>query len=437
MRWIIAAILILLVALTFQMGLLAYAMYALIGVILISRWTTKAWATSLDAKRTCNQYEANVGQTIAVVIAVKNTGRLPIAWVLLEDLLPRDALMPPRKLEVKGSRLQVAHIKPGGSKSMLYQLEFKTRGYFQLGPLIAETGDLFGLHRRFLVATDPHYVLVYPEVIPIEGFDIASRRPIGEVRMSYRLFEDPTRIAGTRDYQAGDPLNRVHWKATARTGMLQSKVLEPSTVAGATLFLDFDLRSHDPKHEPIRSELSVTLAASLANALYEMNQQVGLVTNGRDAADRVKFEGWAHDYRSRDRAMQDAQTREKSDRLEPLVVETRRGPDQFMRIRETLARVELTDGLDVAGLVHETASRMPRDATVLCILPDASPEAAIALGNLRRRGFAVEAIVNTYYEHDFEKAAGRLAAQGITSRHLRDRDGIADLCRHCMTGMFR
>ena len=53
------------------------------------------------------------------------------------------------------------------------------------------------------------------------------------------LFEDPTRLAGVRLFQQGDPLNRVHWRATARTGQLHSRVYENSRVAGASLLLDF------------------------------------------------------------------------------------------------------------------------------------------------------------------------------------------------------
>src|SRR4029079_14826231 len=131
------------------------------------------------------------------------------------------------------------------------------RGYYQIGPLVLETGDVFGLHRRYKVATEPHFLLVYPQVQPLEGYDVSSRRPIGEVRMSYRLFEDPTRISGVRPYERGDPLNRIHWKATARTGSLHSKTYEPSTVAGATIVMAFHQASHSPQHEPFRSELAV------------------------------------------------------------------------------------------------------------------------------------------------------------------------------------
>ena len=63
--------------------------------------------------------------------------------------------------------------------------------------------------------------------------------------------------------------------------------------------MEFHTAAHERKHEPHRSELAVTAAASIANAVYLLNQQVGLVTNGRDAADRIRHEGWAHDHRSR------------------------------------------------------------------------------------------------------------------------------------------
>ena len=264
----------------------------------------------------------------------------------------------------------------------------------------------------------------------IEGFDIASKRPIGEVRMTYRLYEDPTRIAGVRRYEAGDPLNRIHWRATASTGKLHSKVYEPSTVAGATMILDFHLASHDRRHEPARSELAITAAASLANAVYEMGQQVGLVTNGRDAVDRIRQEGWVGDARTRTQAQQSATMLATSDRLEPVIVETRRGAEPFMRLLESLARLELTDGLELPQLISETSERIPRDATVIAILPTPTTETAIALGNLKRSGFAVTAILNLYDEWDFAQASGLLLAEGIESKHLKDEAAILTICRN-------
>ena len=218
--------------------------------------------------RECNRYSAQVGDTVAVVVTIENRGWLPIAWVLVEDLLPRACLdFDPPSLRVTGRRLQLAMFRVAAAQTLLYQLQCNRRGYYQIGPLVLETGDLFGLHRRYRVATTPHFLLVYPQVVPLEGYEIASRRPIGEVRMTYRLFEDPTRKAGVRPYEAGDPLNRIHWRATARTGVLHSKIYEPSTVAGATIVARLSSRLATPrKDEPYRSELAITAAASLANA---------------------------------------------------------------------------------------------------------------------------------------------------------------------------
>ncbi|MBP87091.1 MAG: DUF58 domain-containing protein [Planctomycetaceae bacterium] len=435
MNWLVGAALILLVSLIFDLGLLAYAMYALLGVLLVSRYVTKNWAESLTADRECNRLTADVGDSVAVVVNVHNRGKLPIPWCLVEELLPRRALIHnPPNLGVEGRRAQLAMLKGGGKQLLTYQLRCNRRGYYQLGPLVLETGDLFGLHRRYRVATKPHFLLVLPQVIPLQGYDVSSKRPIGEVKMTYRLFEDPTRIAGVRPYEAGDPLNRVNWRATARTGTLHSKVYEPSTVAGATILLEYHQSSHAKEHEPMRSELAVTAAASIANAVYEMGQQIGLITNGRDVADRIRQEGWDHDIRSRDAAKESGSMRDASDRLQPVVVETRRGAEQLMQILETLARVELTDGLTLPQLIGETMSELPRDATVIAILPKATPETAVTLGNLKRQGYAVTAILNLYEEYQFAEAAGPLIAEGIDVQQLRDEASIVSVCRKFILG---
>jgi uncharacterized protein (DUF58 family) len=216
--------------------------------------------------------------------------------------------------------------------------------------------------------------------------------------------------------------------------MLHSKIYEPSTVAGVTVLLDFHKDAHDKRQEPHRSELAVTAAASLANAVFQMGQQVGLVTNGRDAADRVRTEGWQQPHFTRQAVRESAGMLAKSDRLRPVVVPTRRGEDQFTRILETLARLEKTDGLTLAQLILETAPRLPHDATVLAIVSRVTEEDAIALGSLRRQGFAVEAVVNTYEELDYSKMAGLLWAEGVPARHLMDEGALVELCGAMVVG---
>jgi uncharacterized protein (DUF58 family) len=429
MKWFIAVILILVAALLLDSGLLAYAMYVLLALLLVSRFLARSWMNGISATRKCDRDTAVVGDKANVTLFIENTGRLFVPWLLLEDLLPRYALDKrfPR-LKVKGKRLHITMLKGGGEMVIKYQIECLARGYYQIGPLVLENGDLFGLHRRFRVETAPAFLLVYPRIVTLEGYDLASRRPIGDVRLIHRLYEDPTRIAGVRPYEIGDPLSRIHWRATARTGQLHSKIHEPSTLSGATVLLDFHQSGYHQRGEPFRSELAVVAAVSLANAVYELGQQVGLVTNGRDAADRIRTEGWQHDPRSRHKA-REAAMRDDSTRLRPQIVETRRGVEQLQRIRETLARVELTDGLTFADLVAETAPRLPRDATVLAVLPEATLEAAVALGELRRRGFAVTVVLVMLDENQLELAYARLMSEGVRDfRHLSDEAQLAYLC---------
>ena len=433
MNWLVAAGLLLAAALAAGLHQVAYAIYVLVAAVVASRWMANRWSHGLQAKRHCNRLEARVGDRIAVVVEVENEG-WPVAWVLLEDLLPREALLyRPPALKVDGRRVLLTSIRKGQTVRILYQLQCNRPGYFQLGPLVMETGDLFGLHRRYRVGSRPDFLLVLPEVIPLEGYDVASRRPIGEVRMSYQLYEDPTRIAGVRKYRPGDPLGRVNWRATARTGELQSKVYEPSTVAGATLLLEFHKTSYPESLARVRTELAVTAAASIANALFEMGQQIGLVSNARDAADRIRSEGWAYDFRTRDTAKQSAGMAASSDRLRPLVVATRRGPEQLIQILQALARAELTDGLELAELIAETASQLPRDASVIAIMPSVNQRQALALGGLVRRGFAVAVVINTLDRQDFADSAGALIAQQVQVLHLSDRNSIGQVCRRLLT----
>jgi hypothetical protein len=114
-----------------------------------------------------------------------------------------------------------------------------------------------------------------------------------------------------------------------------------------------------------------------------------------------------------------------SDRLRPVVVETRRGFDQFQKIREALARLEITDGMTFAQLCLEMSARMPRDATVIAILPQVPVESAIALGTLRRQGFAVTAILIGLDDNDKLVAHARLLAE--TVRDIRYANTVEEL----------
>jgi hypothetical protein len=57
-------------------------------------------------------------------------------------------------------------------------------------------------------------------------------------------------------------------------------------------------------------------------------------------------------------------------------------------------------------------------------------ETALALGNLRRRGFAVTAVLIMIDGDGLEQAFGRLLAEGIRDvRHLASEAALPELCR--------
>ena len=115
-------------------------------------------------------------------------------------------------------------------------------------------------------------------------------------------------------------------------------------------------------------------------------------------------------------------------RLHPVRIETARGPEQFTRILETSARLEPSEGLTFPQLVAESLTHLPRDASVIAILGDVDEATAIALGNLRRSGYAVSAVLILQDELEYSQNAGMLMAQNIDVRHVEDEEAVADFC---------
>ena len=435
MKWILGTLGLLVLGLILKLSLLVYAMYVLLGILGLSRFFSRAWIDHLVASRFCDQDVLEIGETAVIEVEVRNEGRMSVPWLILEDSLSRDALVQmPRHLKAEGPRLTLTRLAPGETANLKHQVTFLMRGYYQLGPLLLETGDVFGLHRRFRVATEPHFALVLPKVLPLQGDNLASRRPIGEIRVVHRLFEDPTRLASIRPYHPGDPLNRIHWRATARTGQIHCRVYESSRVAGATFLLDFHELSYQGNGAAASAELAVITVASLANAVFLMGQQIGFVSNGRDAADRIREEGWSAGFATREDAHRRATEAQANTRLRPVIVETRKGGDQFGQILETLARLEHTDGLEFSEMLEETASEIPRDATVVAVLRQVTPAMAASLGELARRGFLVTVIVVSIAIEptpDWAQPpdwAQMLLAQGIDFRVVNTEESVTNLC---------
>jgi hypothetical protein len=83
----------------------------------------------------------------------------------------------------------------------------------------------------------------------------------------------------------------------------------------------------------------------------------------------------------------------------------------------------------VEQLIASAQDRVPRDATVLCLLPRVTLEAAMAIGDLRRQGYAVSVVLIAIPENELPTALARLTAERVLDvRHLQTEDQIPLLC---------
>ena len=429
LRWLWVALALIGLAFALRAGLVAFAGYVLLGVYLVSRYLAREWVANLSATRTATVVPLEVGQTLLAQLVIENGGKLPVGWVLVEDLVPAFALRPPTpRVKVEGKRVQVLTLPAGGSRTVKLKYTFNARGYYPIGPMLAETGDVFGLHRRHRLLAPAVYQLVLPRIIPIPGYDFSSRRPVGEVRLANRLFEDPTRTAGVRPYQLGDPFaarplarHRPHGRAAlARLRAdLGSPARRYSSTSTRRVTPSATSRGARTSPSPARAPSPTPCRCRISNSGWRATAATPPSASAKRRSPRTSPA--AKDSARGPRARAAFEPPPEADRLRPVVVETRRGFDQFQMVREALARLEVNDGQSFATMLVNVLPRLPRDATLIAILSLATVETAVALGIARRQGFAVSALVVGHAPGSEEQvaAAGPAGRGGRPRRALR------------------
>ncbi len=432
-RWILVCLIILIASLILRVPFFDYVVYTLIGILIVSHTMGRFALDRVELERHCSRAKAEIGDNATVSVEVRNRKALPIPWLIIDDVLPE-------RLDSEGERALALLMLPFSRRSIKYRVNCNLRGYHQIGPTVLESGDFFGLVRRFLTGSDRSFITVYPKVVPIGHWGIRTKRPIGEVMVRQRLHEDPTRIGGVRHYQRGDPLNRIHWQATARTGELHSRIYEHSTLIGANIVLDFHQpaweAAHDAQSDGVaapptdwfdNAEFGVTVAASIAAFVIEQKQRVGFISNGGDAVDRIQREMQQHSADTRSEAMELAHEEEDVDRLRPVEVPPQKGDVQWAQLMETFAHLELRDALTCAQLIANEYEGWPREASLLIIVPGLPPRLLQRIARLRDSGFLVTVFV-IRNEEEYIVGRARLAAEGIDVVHVRterDLDQVA------------
>lgn len=122
-----------------------------------------------------------------------------------------------------------------GSQRLTKEIKVKAkkRGIVQIRSIQFTMLDLLKLGKQRLSYRGDYRaeVIVYPLLTQVTGLKQMIQLQQGNKPKNHALYEDVMLAMGTRDYDHGDPFNKINWKATARTNSLQTKVFETTTVS--------------------------------------------------------------------------------------------------------------------------------------------------------------------------------------------------------------
>jgi uncharacterized protein (DUF58 family) len=215
---------------------------------------------------------------------------------------------------------------------------------------------------------------------------------MGTMRHKQPIFEDPSRPAGKRDYQAGDSMRRIDWKSTASTGRMQTKIFEPSIALETAIFLNLNLENYHLRTRFDATELAIVVTASLANWVIAQRQSTGLIANGLDPL--------ASDGR-------------------PVPIQPRKGRTHLMRILEILARIRAVETEAFPMLLRQQRVHLSWGTTMIVVTGSADTALFDELLQGKRAGLnPVLILCGEHPNHRQAIQQGKI--YGIPTQVLRD-----------------
>ncbi|RHW31407.1 DUF58 domain-containing protein [Neobacillus notoginsengisoli] len=174
-------------------------------------------------------------------------------------------------------------IMRGESKELSIPFLTRKRGLSKIRRLELTIPNLFGFGFTLLEYKLPlsQEVLVYPKRMQVAGKkEMITDRPGSQIS-SFSLYEDVLSPAGTREYSIQDGFYRIHWKASAKIGKLQTKLFDRVSEKGMMISINVAER-HSPS--PYLEEL-LESSADLVYFACSRHIPVSLCMNIRNAGD--------------------------------------------------------------------------------------------------------------------------------------------------------
>ncbi len=117
-----------------------------------------------------------------------------------------------------------------GREAIELRIPFRAvkRGVGRIRSVRLEVPYLFGYGKISLYLQGMYRTefIVYPEITEFSLSNRLKPKKHGDYQSNFSIFENPTASYGTRSYLPGDPMNQIHWKATAKRQDMQTKVVE-------------------------------------------------------------------------------------------------------------------------------------------------------------------------------------------------------------------
>jgi uncharacterized protein (DUF58 family) len=242
-------------------------------------------------RRTLDSDRTTWGDEIPMTIEVWNRKRLPLAWLRADDDASFGVVVRERDL-VDGSRgsgalRNVWTLAPFERVTRRFHVSGERRGVYDLGPIDLSVGDLFARQAAIEERDHRTWFIVRPRTVGTSGIERPDQWG-GLERAKQGLSEDPSRFAGVRPYAPGDPLRRVHQRASARLGTPVTKRFEPSRDREVLIALDVQVRAGpawEIAFDPDEVEALHVVAASIARALATERAAFGFAAAGFTGAE--------------------------------------------------------------------------------------------------------------------------------------------------------
>ncbi len=239
----------------------------------------------LDYRCEFSVKEAHEGDSIYLVETVYNGKLLPVPWLKVD-------IHSSRWLDFAGTCSVIAQdsrrvtssfiLKSYQKTTRRWKLKCLKRGVFNTENVTLVSGDLLNFSVVSIPVAVNASLMVYPEIIDLDEMFVPVSLLQSDKTVNRWIIDDPFIIAGARDYAPGDPLNRVHWPLTARTGRLMVKKNEFTSQRSLTVLLNMQsqLYEYADTINKRMAELGIKVAATLFDRALRDGTPVRFGTNG-------------------------------------------------------------------------------------------------------------------------------------------------------------